>query len=68
MHLKQISSLKYWASPINNPKSIAEKVMEYINNPELTEKIIRNAKEMVVQQYDWDLIAKEMKAKVFDKV
>ena len=53
---------------VNNPKSIAEKVMEYINNPELTEKIIRNAKEMVVQQYDWDLIAKEMKAKVFDKV
>ena len=51
---------------VDNPKSIAEKVMEYINNPELTSKIVKNAKEMVIKKYDWDLIAKEMKTRVFD--
>lgn len=51
---------------VNNPKSIAEKVMEYINNPELKSQIVKNAKEMVIKKYDWDLIAKEMKTKVFD--
>ncbi len=50
---------------VNNPKSIADKVMEYINNSELRSRIIRSAKKMVLEKYDWDLIAKEMKSKVF---
>ena len=53
---------------VNNPKSIADKVMEYINNPELVSKVVENARKMVEEKYDWDLIAKEMKMKVFDKV
>jgi len=53
---------------VNNPKSVADKVMEYINNPELTAKIIENARKMVEERYDWNLIAKEMKTRVFDKV
>ena len=42
--------------------------MEYINNPELTTKIVENAKKMVEEKYDWDLIAKEMKSRVFDVI
>lgn len=51
---------------VGDPKSIAEKVMEYVNNPELKKRIVNNAKEMVAQKYDWDLIAREMKSRVFN--
>ncbi|KKU87217.1 MAG: Glycosyltransferase [Candidatus Gottesmanbacteria bacterium GW2011_GWA2_47_9] len=53
---------------VNNPKSIADKVMEYINNPELTTRIVENANKMVRERYDWNLVAREMKERVFDKV
>ena len=53
---------------VNDPKSIADKVMEYINNSELTSRVVENAKKMVQEKYDWDLIAEEMKEKIFDKV
>lgn len=53
---------------VNNSQSIADKVMEYINNPELTSRIVKNAKEMVSRDYGWNKIAKDMKDKVFDKV
>ncbi|MDO8569612.1 MAG: glycosyltransferase family 4 protein [bacterium] len=53
---------------VNNPKSIAEKVIEYVNNPELTSKIVKNARKMVEEKYDWDLVAKRMKEEILDKV
>ncbi|TAL49411.1 glycosyltransferase family 4 protein [Patescibacteria group bacterium] len=49
---------------VGNPKSIAEKVQEYLQNTELTEQIVKNAKEMVRRQYDWSVIADAM-TKVF---
>ncbi|MFH1956581.1 MAG: glycosyltransferase family 4 protein [Patescibacteria group bacterium] len=53
---------------INNPKSIAEKVKIYLENDGLRKKIIKNAQEMVVKNYDWNLIAKNMRKKVFEKI
>lgn len=53
---------------VNNPKNIADKVMEYINNPELTNKIIKNAKELAKKKYDWNLIVEDMRSKVFNIV
>jgi glycosyltransferase involved in cell wall biosynthesis len=53
---------------INNPKSIADKVMKYVNNPELTSKIVQNARKMVEEKYDWNLIARDMRSKVFDVI
>lgn len=53
---------------VNNPKSIADKVMQYIKNSKLTEKIMQNSRKLVEEKYDWNLIADEMKTKVFDKV
>jgi len=52
---------------VNNPESIAEKVKIYLGNKELTEKIKINAKEMVIKNYNWDLIAKKMEG-IFNKV
>ena len=53
---------------VNDPKSIAEKVLEYINDPELTKKVVENARKMVEEKYDWDLISRDMKSRVFDTI
>lgn len=52
---------------VNNPKSIAEKVKLLLENQELRIKIINNAKKMVEEKYDWNLIAKKMKV-IFNKL
>ncbi len=50
---------------VNNPNSIAEKALEYTKNTELSTQIIINARSMVKEKYDWNIIAKEMEIKVF---
>jgi glycosyltransferase involved in cell wall biosynthesis len=50
----------------DNPKSLAEAVMEIIDNPALREKIIRQGKERAITRYGWDVIVKDMKEKVFE--
>ena len=52
----------------NNPKSIAKQVQRLIADEPLRNKLIANAKKMVEEKYDWNLVAREMKTKVFDKV
>ncbi len=52
---------------VQNSKSIAEKVMEYINDPGRTDKIVENAQKLVRANYDWDLIVKKMK-NIFEKL
>ena len=53
---------------VKNPKSIAEQVQRLIVDEPLRKKIVENAGKMVEEKYDWDLIAKEMKTQIFDKV
>jgi glycosyltransferase involved in cell wall biosynthesis len=43
-----------------DPQDIAKKVKIYLENKDLKERIIRNAREMVRVKYDWDLIAGKM--------
>ncbi|MFH0803632.1 MAG: glycosyltransferase family 4 protein [Candidatus Tagabacteria bacterium] len=52
---------------VNNPKSIAEKVKILLENKELREKIIKNARELVIKNYDWNLIAEKMR-NIFNKL
>jgi glycosyltransferase involved in cell wall biosynthesis len=42
---------------VNNPQDIAEKVKLYLNDNNLRNKIIINAKQMVGEKYDWNLIS-----------
>ena len=51
---------------VNDPKSIAEQVNKLISDKLLRDRIIENARKMVREKYDWDLIAREMKGKVFN--
>lgn len=53
---------------VNNPKSIAEKVNTLITDRRLREKLISNASKMAREKYDWNLIAKDMKEKVFEQI
>lgn len=50
---------------VDDPESIVECVQTYMSNNELKESIIRNAKKMALAKYDWNLIANDMKEKVF---
>lgn len=52
----------------NNPQSIATAVTKLINDQALAVKVKENALKMVKEHYGWDLIAKEMKRRVFVKV
>lgn len=54
------------AVPPRDPDAIARAVKLFENNKEETQKIINNAERMAKEKYDWNLIAKNMKEKVFD--
>ncbi len=47
---------------VKNPKSIAEKVEKLTVNQELKDKLIRNGKDLVQQNYRWEIVADKMKA------
>lgn len=50
-----------------NPKSIAEKIKILIKDQKLRDKLIQNAKQMVIENYNWDKISQEMK-KIYEKI
>jgi len=49
-----------------SPRLIAFQVQKLLSDRVLRHKLIINAKRMVIEKYDWDLIAKEMKTRIFD--
>ena len=53
---------------VNNPESIARQVKRLIEDGSLRNRITTKAEKMVKERYDWDIIAGEMKAKIFDTV
>lgn len=46
---------------VKNPKSIAQKVEKLIKDRESREYLVKNAREMVKEKYQWNKIANEMK-------
>lgn len=50
---------------VRNPKSIAEQVELLINDNKLYRKIIINSYNMVYKKYTWDIVATEMKQRIF---
>lgn len=53
---------------VGNPRSIAQKVEKLMKDKESREYIIRNAKKLALERYDWNLIAREMNEKVFQRL
>jgi len=51
-----------------SPKEIAQQVEKYLSDEDMTGRIVENAKKLVIERHDWDLIARDMKEKVFDKL
>ncbi|MCX6786437.1 MAG: glycosyltransferase family 4 protein [Candidatus Kaiserbacteria bacterium] len=46
-----------WAVDKDSSEQIAKAVKEILNNPEQTKQVVSNAKKLVTENYDWDLIA-----------
>jgi glycosyltransferase involved in cell wall biosynthesis len=46
---------------VRDPKSISKQIEKLLENKELKNNILKNAKEMVFEKYDWDIIARDMK-------
>lgn len=55
-----------WAVDKDAPKQIAEAVEDIMVREDKVKEVTKTAKAMVIQKYDWDIIAKDMKA-LFDK-
>ena len=52
----------------DNPEQIAGAVKEIMNQREKVRAVVATAKAMVIEKYDWDIIAKAMKENVLAKV
>jgi len=51
---------------VQDPESVASAVKKYLDDPTLTATIVKNAKKLVQEKYDWNIIAADMRRKVFD--
>ena len=51
---------------VRNPESIARAAKRYLDNPALVAKVVKNARELVMQKYDWNIIARDMKERVLN--
>ena len=51
-----------------NPESIARAVLQYMKEPALVAEVVQNAKALVEEKYDWNIIARDMERKVFAKL
>ncbi len=51
---------------VRNPESVAKAVRAYLDDPALTATIVKNARVLAIEKYDWNIIAKDMKTQVFD--
>lgn len=49
----------------DNPQQIQEAVLRILNDREATQHTVECAKAMVFEKYDWDLIARDMRTRVF---
>ncbi len=54
-----------WAVDKDVPEQIAEAVADIMGRPEKVRAVVRTAKEMVLEKYDWDIVARDMREKVF---
>ena len=51
-----------------DPEGLARQFKRFSDDKTLRDEIVKNARELAFAKYDWDLIARDMKEKVFDKL
>lgn len=54
-----------WAVDKDSPEQIAEAVKDVMSHPEKVRAVTATAKAMVIEKYDWDIVARDMREKVF---
>lgn len=54
-----------WAVDKDSPGQIADAVEDIMSRPEKVKEVVATAKKMVFEKYDWNIIAKDMREKVF---
>ncbi|MDQ5938598.1 MAG: hypothetical protein QG603_739 [Patescibacteria group bacterium] len=54
-----------WAVDKDSPEQIVSAVKDILANPEKTKKITDTARRMVETKYNWDMIAQDMRDKIF---
>lgn len=59
------ASITGFAVDTDSPQQVAEQVKNIMEHPEKVRAVVRTAKEMVLEKYDWNIIAKDMREKVF---
>jgi glycosyltransferase involved in cell wall biosynthesis len=57
-----------WAVDRDSPEQIADAVKDIIANPEKVARVVATAKKMAFEKYDWDIIARDMREKVFARL
>ena len=57
-----------WAVDPDEPEQIVAAVQEILTNPEKTAVVVENAHQMVLREYDWDVIAEKMQTQVFARL
>lgn len=63
-----ITSEVAWPVEKDRPDQIALQIKAILSNPEHTKKVIENAQKMVAEKYDWNLIARDMRDKIFARL
>ncbi|OGG63093.1 hypothetical protein A3C21_02790 [Candidatus Kaiserbacteria bacterium RIFCSPHIGHO2_02_FULL_59_21] len=53
---------------VRDPESIARAVKRYMDDPVLAARIVKNAKELATQKYDWNIVARDMREKIFERL
>ncbi|MEA2701838.1 MAG: hypothetical protein QOE22_547 [Candidatus Parcubacteria bacterium] len=56
-----------WAVDVDNPEQIAEAVKEIISHPDKVKRVTETARALMLEKFDWDAIAKQMRERVFGK-
>lgn len=57
-----------WAVDVDAPEQVAEKVRYIMEHPDEVQRVVKNAQQLVEERYDWDRIAADMEAQVFNKL
>lgn len=56
-----------WAVDVDSPTQIAQMVTEILSNPEKVKKVKETAKALVLEKYDWEVVASDMRRKIFSE-